>query len=379
VKTRSESPVLNIVIPRVVDEGNLNAQNINAKAMLSRFSSSGCRWLATHYDKPDPDVAANPNVSLTRLWRRRLWLPRMWLHYVRSADAVFYPGNEPIDLLGIRWSRRLRLNRPIIATLEGLAGGDSRERQLSACAGHEVCCQRADERGLARIDAILGEADHIIAISPFLHRMGEHLYGKKVSMIPLGVDRATFFPPTAKVHDGRPRVLCAGTVNERKRPEVFFALAERHPEADFSWVGTGPLREQMMTASASRRLRNISFPGAMAPDALAEELRRTSIFAMPSKAEGVPKVIQEALACGVPVVVFGHYEAPCVMEGKNGFIVWSDEEFGVRVSELLRDPALASRMGRAGAEESAAWSWDIVAPIWEQAIRRIAGGISGHA
>lgn len=356
-----------ILVPRFLDRDNHNAQNLNAKALLARFAADGSTWIGTHYGDAEPAVLKNPRVKLIQLWRRRLWLPRMWLLYVQPATGLFYPGREAIDEVGVRWRKRLYPSCPIIATLEGLAGAEAREKQLTEWAGHPVYCQRVDQQTMDRVDTILGHADHIVALSPFLADMGRHLYGDKFSVLPLGIDTSIFYPQTEK-EGGRMRVVSAGRVDVHKRPELFLTMAESFPQADFIWYGEGSLRHALVEEAQSRKLGNASFPGGLPPTKLADEFRRSDLFVMPSKSEGVPKVTQEAAACGLPVILFGFYEAPTVNDGENGFVVWSDEELFTRVAELLGNPALAEKMGQNGARLARNWEWELLAPQWEQHI-----------
>ena len=68
------------------------------------------------------------------------------------------------------------------------------------------------------------------------------------------------------------------------------------------------------------------------------------------------------------MIIFGFYEAPTVINGENGFVVWSDEELKERVQTLLGDDALRARMSRAALNLARNWDWDIVAPLWEARI-----------
>jgi glycosyltransferase involved in cell wall biosynthesis len=85
-------------------------------------------------------------------------------------------------------------------------------------------------------------------------------------------------------------------------------------------------------------------------------------------AEGVPKVSQEAAACGLPVILFGFYEAPSVVDGENGYVVWSDEEMATRLEQLLSDKDLRTRLGARGAVMAREWNWDILALKWERKV-----------
>lgn len=360
-----------ILVPRFLDRDNHNAQCLNAKALLSRFTSEGWTWVSTHYGTPDPAILNNPHVQLTPLWKRSLWQLRMWLLYMQPADALFYPGIEQIDLAGVRWRKKLYPRSPIIATLEGVAGTEAREEQLTEWAGHPVHCQRVNQQVMDRVDAILGHADHIIAISPFLAEMGRKLYGNKLSMLPLGIDTNVFAPLRDKKQE-RVKVVSAGTFQARKRPELFLELARRHPQADFIWYGNGGDARSALQAKALKLgIGNLNLPGAVSPKELGAAFRAADIFVMPSVSEGVPKVTQEAAACGLPVVLFGYYETPSVIDGENGFVVWNDDELFARVSELIENRELAVRMGQKGARLANAWDWDVLAPQWESAIKAL--------
>jgi glycosyltransferase involved in cell wall biosynthesis len=321
----------------------------------------------TWYDHADTQLLDNPLIKPVRLWRWRFWLLRLWLFYLQPATALFYPGIEAVDAAGLRWSKRLYPKRPVIATFEGLAGTAEREQQLSGWVGHQVYCHRVSNEVMARVDAIMAGSDHIIAISPFLADIGSKLYGNKFSVLPLGIDSHVFYPPQQRAN-ARMRVVSAGRLSAHKRPELLLKLAARHPAADFIWYGDGDLRELLLLQAADQKLSNVFMPGALAPELLAQAFREADIFVMPSLSEGVPKVTQEAAACGLPIVLFGFFHAPSVKNGHNGHVVWTDDEFFTQVAALLDDPFCAASMGAMGAKLALSWDWDALAPQWETAI-----------
>lgn len=369
---------IKILVPRFLDEANTNAQNLNAKALLSRFQDSGMEWWATHYATADTKVGKNKNVRLVQLWRGRLSRVRMFLFYLQQADVIFYPGGVPNAYLALRIGRWLRPKRIVIATLEGLAGTESREKELAEIAGHPVHCHRIPEDLQQRLDQEFASADHVIAISPFLARVGTHLYGDKFSVLPLGIDLSIFHPPLEARPLGRPVVVSAGAVKKHKRPEIFLELARRHPEADFIWFGNGDSRVALQRMTSEMGLNNLQFPGPLSPKQLADAFRNADLFVMPSKSEGVPKVTQEAAACGLPVILFGFYEAPSVVDCENGFVVWDDTELFDRLKELLASPDLRRHMGACGARMALDLSWDLVAQRWEYQIQNVATDLAAH-
>lgn len=361
------SEELRIFVPRLMDAGNTNAQNLNARALLSRFTSTHARWVSSYYDEPDSRITAAPRVELNNLWRTRLWHWHMLLEYQGTADAVFYPGLEWFDARGLELRERFGRRVPVIGTLEGLIGNDDRERQIEETVGHKVHCHRVSEEVLERCDRILGACDHIIAITPMLVKIGERLYGKKVSLLPLGIDAAAINRLPPRNEEKQFRVVIGATVTERKRPFVFLELARRFPSVDFAWFGTGPLLDNVHSAIAEARIANLTFPGGRSPDELAKEFSRSDLVVLPSLSEGAPKVLQEAAACGLPRIAFGFYE-PSIEDGVDGFIVWNDDELFARVDELVHNPGRARAMGLKGAAKASTQDWNLIAPQWENEV-----------
>ena len=359
-----------LFVPRQVDATELNPQNNNARHLLKRWSLQRALVTVVSHGQPDSEVAKHPRVRVVRLWRGRAWWVHLFLCYLYPYDLVFYPGAHAADLAGLRWRRRLGGCGPVVATLEGLEGDESRERFYTQAAGHAVYCQRLSGNVLRQVDRVLQIADHVIAISPFLARMGSLRYGDKFSVLPLGVDLKTFNSSGRfdNQHRPNPVVVTAGRLYPGKRPETFLHLAATFPHAQFLWFGEGDLLGQMIHEANRRGLSNLEFAGPRQPEELAAEFRNADIFVLPSLAEGVPKVSQEAAACGLPVILFGCYEAPTVVDGENGYVVWDDVEMTERLGYLLDDPDLRALMGARGAEMSRAWDWDTLAPLWEQRV-----------
>ena len=360
-----------ILFARSADADNFNAQAKNVQHILRHWRSSEYRPAVFSFYAPDEGVAANANVDIIHLAPDRSWRAKVFAAYMKGFDAVFCPGlHHFADWAALKTRARVGRPLPIIMTIEGLLGveGDAAfERQYSGIAGHPAFSQKVPRALWRRVNDLYLMADHIIAISPFLARQATAQYEAKISTLTLGVNVALFRRP----HWGRrsrPRVVCAANVRSHKQPHVFLTLASRFPEAEFRWFGDGELRRPLRERAMKAGIDNLSFPGEVAPDAIAREFAESDIMVLPSRNEGVPKVTQEAAAAGLAQIVFGFYEAPSVVDGVNGFVVWSEEEMVKRLATLLGNPDLVERFGRAGTRMAEAWSWDVVAPQWEQRI-----------
>jgi glycosyltransferase involved in cell wall biosynthesis len=301
-----------------------------------------------------------------------LWKYQLSLAYQSIFDAIFYPGVHWSDEFGMKVRKLSGRRTPVIATIEGIIADRTAVGRLSDLVGHPVFSQPGTDPGIPRIRWIYEMADHIIAISPFLGRVAEFLYGNKVSYLPLGVESGVFHN-VGRRHSDRCRVVGCGTVKSSKNPQMFLRLAARYKQADFVWYGDGPMVQSLTAEANQMGLENLRFPGGIQPELLAEEFRKSSALVLPSHAEGVPKVTQEAAACGLPIVLNGYYEAPSVIHLRNGLVAWSDEELSEQVGALIRDPETRRKMGEQGAEMAKNWDWDRIAPQWEELIIGLAG------
>lgn len=365
----NRSPLL-FFVPRWMDQSNSNAQNSNARSLLSRFSDPRAEWMAVCGKEAAQSVRENERVATRRISPSRLWPYQLALAYQSKCDAIFYPGPHWADEVGLNIRATMGRRAPVIATIEGLIAGHGSLQRLSNLVGHPVVSQPGVEAVAPRIRRIYQMVDHIVAISPFLGRIATALYGEKVSCLPLGIENRIFNNQGRREPD-RCRVVGCGTVKSSKNPAVFLDLAARYTRADFVWFGDGEARQSLIHEARRVGLENLSFPGALPPESLANEFRNSSVFVLPSQSEGAPKVAQEATACGLPVVLYGFYEAPSVAHGTNGLVAWSQEELMESVGVLIEDSKLRLGMGQRGAEMARDWGWDMVAPAWEDLLIRM--------
>ncbi len=121
------------------------------------------------------------------------------------------------------------------------------------------------------------------------------------------------------------------------------------PEATLTIAGDGPAIGTVRKLAEG--LANVSFTGLVGADQLADLWKQTAVFAMPSRGEGFGLVYVEAMRQGIPVVASVHDAASEInVDGVTGYNVNLDnpDELPGRLVELLRSPATARSMGRAG-------------------------------
>ena len=162
-----------------------------------------------------------------------------------------------------------------------------------------------------RTRVVLKLADRIIVTNPAIKAEIERQVGaERIAFLPNGVDIKRFAPGQTESTDG-PILLFVGRLSPQKNlPLLLEAAARLHPRVVVRMIGTGSMREELVS-QAKRLELELQLPGIVAHEDLPEELRRASLFVMTSRIEGHPKALLEAMACGC-VCVATH--APGVSE-----------------------------------------------------------------
>ncbi len=129
-------------------------------------------------------------------------------------------------------------------------------------------------------------------------------------------------------------------------------LRRQVPDAHLLLVGDGELREELVNHARSLGLGDcVTFAGHRTH--IPEILAAIDVFTLTSLWEGLPNVILEAMAAGLPVVATRVGGVPeVVVAGETGLLVppRDPDALSRAIVTLLRDPALRQTMGRAGQE-----------------------------
>lgn len=219
---------------------------------------------------------------------------------------------------------------------------------------------KINQRIRTRLQVWLGErryirrATHTILISPYVADFyGSTLSGKRY-LIPNPID-GHFFNIERRETAGR--ILFLGRLCERKGvKELLGAVSKIARADDLRVVLAGSLADKNYVAElesivAREKLSGyVEFRGILDSGQILEELSRCACLVLPSYQETAPMVIQEAMACGVPVVASDVCGIPHqVDDGKTGFLVPAGhvDELADRLGALLADPALREEFSRA--------------------------------
>jgi glycogen synthase len=172
-------------------------------------------------------------------------------------------------------------------------------------------------------------------------------------------------PPPRPMNGAAPaRVTFVGRLERRKAPEVVLRAAPRVlaevPDTRFVFVGRDPWDPEAHSSSAWLRREAerlgvgdaVELTGQLDRAGVLAELERATVCAFPSRWESFGNAVAEASAVGRPVVttpIAAFREL--VQDGVTGRLVSAEDSDGWAraLIELVRDRALAARMGEAGA------------------------------
>lgn len=132
-------------------------------------------------------------------------------------------------------------------------------------------------------------------------------------------------------------------------------IAQAVPESWFMIVGDGPLRAEVEALAAQQGIAGRLVLTGLRRD-VPDLMAAMDIFALSSLWEGLPRVLPQAMASGLPIVataIDGSAEA--IEEGVHGFLTppGDPQALAQAAVRLLRDPELARRMGDAGRARAA--------------------------
>jgi len=201
-----------------------------------------------------------------------------------------------------------------------------------------------------------GRADAVIAVSNAAAEAvkASGVIRRPIDVIPGGVEMDRAISPASSevlasfgVRANLPLVVGVGALVPQKDPLTFvraIAVVRRlRPEMQALWVGDGELREQVEREIARLELGDtLHLAGFRADvDAL---MAAGDVFAMSSVFEGLPLVVMDAFALGVPVVATAGSGVPeLVDDATTGLLVpvGDADALGAAVARLLADRELA--------------------------------------
>lgn len=161
---------------------------------------------------------------------------------------------------------------------------------------------------------------------------------------------------------------------------VFAALSREFPHWHLTILGEGPERGALTAqAEALGVADRVHLPGLVNPPW--GVLAAGDLFVFPSRFEGFPNALMEAMACGLPAVSFDCPTGPrdIVRPDVDGVLVPALDVAGLQraLSELMRDERRRKGLADRAADVRERFGRDRVVQVWHQVLRDALAGTAG--
>ena len=206
-----------------------------------------------------------------------------------------------------------------------------------------------------RLGEKIARATFVAAISDFARSQGmlyaDRQHWAKIHVVHCGIDPARYAgsPATSGAH-----LLFVGRLAAVKGvPVLFEALSlarNTRPDLHLTLIGDGPERAALQNEAIPLG-DAVRFVGYQSQDAVAQMLKQVQALVLPSFAEGVPVVLMEAMAAGLPVIATRIAGIPeLIDDGISGILVPPGDAavLADAILAVTSDPARSAAMGNAG-------------------------------
>lgn len=248
-------------------------------------------------------------------------------HFSNAGGEV---GRLASAYSGLGWSLTLHGSADFDSPTSGLLGEKVADAQFVACVSH------------------FGRAQALKLSAP------EHW--ERVVVVRCGVPLADIPFRRNRTSSNRLRVLSVGRLAPEKGfvglVDAFAEVLRDGVDAELRILGEGSERRNIERRIAEHNLgARVSLPGHVPESQVLEELRAADVFAMSSFVEGLPVVLMESLAVGVPAVAPQLAGIPELIEhGRCGLLYHPArfEQLAEQLKRILRDQDLRQRFAEAG-------------------------------
>jgi glycosyltransferase involved in cell wall biosynthesis len=217
------------------------------------------------------------------------------------------------------------------------------------------------------IGAILAAADAVTAVSRMTADRLDEKYDvppERLFVIPNGIDTAFWSAGAAVPAAERPPVvLSVGRLHPVKGHDIlldaFASVASRMREARLVIVGDGGCQPGLeLQAERLGIAARVTFAGAGDAAAVRDRLGHARCFVLPSRSEGLPLALLEAMAAGTPVVATRVGGVPEVTGDSAAVLVAPEDPVGMAaaIERLLGDARAATELAVLARERAEAYT-----------------------
>jgi GalNAc-alpha-(1->4)-GalNAc-alpha-(1->3)-diNAcBac-PP-undecaprenol alpha-1,4-N-acetyl-D-galactosaminyltransferase len=175
-----------------------------------------------------------------------------------------------------------------------------------------------------------------------------------------------------------PSLIAIGRLHPQKGFDLllkaFHKIQAKYPDWQITILGEGPMRSELEQLRSQLKLTDrVHLPGLVTN--VPEYLSQADVFVMPSRFEGFPMALCEAMACGLPVLAADCLSGPrdIIEEGVNGVLVRTEDIDALArgLDALMSDPAKRQQLAKNAPKILDRFGVDRVMGIWQEAIDRV--------
>ncbi len=174
-----------------------------------------------------------------------------------------------------------------------------------------------------------------------------------------------------------PSLVAVGRLHPQKGFDLllqaFHKIQAKHPDWQITILGEGPMRAELEQLRSQLKLTDcVHLPGLV--DNVPEYLDRADLFVMPSRFEGFPMALCEAMAAGLPVLAADCLSGPSdiIEDGVNGVLVKTEDidALAAGLDSLMSDPAKRQQLASNAPNILDRFGVERVMDMWQDAINR---------
>lgn len=213
---------------------------------------------------------------------------------------------------------------------------------------------------------VLNNADAIIALSQNMKDDMQKISKKEVYILPNGVDTTSFNESKNKSNDNTTEIVYIGSLLPVKGVEYLIEainiLHQTHPKISLTIVGDGSNRRSLEQIVKKHGLeQNIIFTGKISHEDVPNRLNSNDIFVLPSISEGMPNVLLEAMAAGLPIVATNVGGIPDIVKNnKNGYLVEpkNPQQLAERIHFLIENTEIHRIISEQNQVDAQKYDWN---------------------
>lgn len=264
--------------------------------------------------------------------------------YSKGSDATFYKVDKSVNIIHLNYSfvknlaKRLLTYRSLFKDLDRICS----ENEITVLMGTthaynsiisflkkpiKIGCEHINHDACPRVFRIIRKhtyrnLDRVVLLTNDDRNHYSYLEKAKTTVIP---NIRSFFPENPATLINK-KIISVGRLDKQKGYDILLQftdkLCRKIPDWEIHIYGEGEMLEYLSGEIEKKKLGDFIFIENPTKD-IQDKMLESSIYLMTSRNEGLPMVLLEAQACGLPIISFDCPEGPkdIINDGEDGFLI----------------------------------------------------------